>query len=1370
MSTYGDTAAPDTSGVLRGESELAALMRGIDWSTTALGHVHQWPQSLKTAVRIMLTSRQPIWIGWGPELIYLYNDAYKSIIGGKHPHMLGKPTKVVWQEIWDDIQPLLATAMTGTEGTYVEEQLLIMERNGYPEETYYTFSYSPIPDDDGTPGGIICANTDDTRRVIGERQTATLRDLAAFTADARTVEDVCRQACDALGENMRDLPFAMIYLDGEGDSLRRVGLNGIDPGHPAAPEEIDLGAPSSWPCAEACRSHDIQIVGDLAGTFGTLPSGAWPKPPSLAAVVPLSAGGVLIAGLNPFRLPDDDYKGFLTLAAGQISASIANAQAYEEARRRAEALAELDRAKTTFFSNISHEFRTPLTLLLAPVEDAVDDPGLDPVNRGRLEVARRNAERLMKLVNVLLDFSRIESGRMTATYQPLDLPRYTADLASNFRSAMDKAGLDYRIAIEPLPQPAYVDADMWEKIVLNLLSNAFKYTMSGSVEVALRAEGGQAVLAVRDTGPGIPEEELPHLFERFHRVEGVAGRSIEGSGIGLALVQELVKLHGGEVSVESRLGEGSTFIVRLPLGRDHLASAQVREDTQPVVGSARAGIFAEEMLRWLPEDAAQHNTAPAADAPRIVLADDNTDMRDYVRHLLGDEFRVEPVADGEAAWERIVADPPELVLTDVMMPRLDGFGLLARLRGDERTRDIPVVMLSARAGEEARVEALDAGVDDYVVKPFSARELVAKLRSQLQMSRLRREGEDRLVRVLESIADGFQVVDADWRFTYMNAAARDMLAAQGLKPDEMIGKSYWDVLPDAVDTELERHLRKVMAERVDVAFENYYVPWRRWYSVRIYPVEDGGLSIYFQDITASKAAEERLVESEERWRGLAEAMPQLVWISRPDNGATIYMNEQWEHYTGEPIEKLIGDRWFDCLHPDDRQRTAEAWSEAIAGRAGYDIEYRLRRFDGGYRWFKTRGVPMRDDGGRIRIWYGTCTDIQDSVEARIQAESASRAKSEFLANMSHEIRTPLNAIVGLSHIMLHYKADPAMQSKYLSTMKDSAETLMQLISDVLDLARIEADSVELDLSPCDLRALTEECLDITAVKAREKGLECNLDYRVDPGLIFEADALRFKQIVMNLLSNAVKFTTKGRIDVVVWNGPRQDDTMTVSLSVRDTGIGIPADKIEHVFGQFTQADSSISRKFGGSGLGLAISRKLAEMMGGSLTVTSVAGEGATFTLHARLHLLSGGLATLQENGQDRPHTAHKKILLAEDNTANALVATTLLEEFGCRFEVASSGRDAITKWQTGEFDLIMMDVQMPDMDGFEATRRIRERERTLNLRRTPILAMTAHALKGDREKCLQAGMDDYIAKPFDTLELERKLDGLLSPVGETQQV
>jgi signal transduction histidine kinase len=271
----------------------------------------------------------------------------------------------------------------------------------------------------------------------------------------------------------------------------------------------------------------------------------------------MGRAGVLVVGLNPYRRFDDNYRSFLSLVAGQIAAGVANAQAYEEERRRAEALAEIDRAKTTFFSNISHEFRTPLTLMLGPLEDVLNDQvesGVAPAHRSRLEIAHRNSLRLLKLVNTLLDFSRIEAGRMEAHFEPTDLCKLTAELACNFESATEKAGLALSIDCEDLQQPVYVDHDMWEKIVLNLLANAFKFTFEGSIEVQLRASmAGQAVeLIVRDTGVGIPESELARVFERFHRVEGQKSRSFEGSGIGLALVQELVKLHGGTIRVESQ--------------------------------------------------------------------------------------------------------------------------------------------------------------------------------------------------------------------------------------------------------------------------------------------------------------------------------------------------------------------------------------------------------------------------------------------------------------------------------------------------------------------------------------------------------------------------------------------------------------------------------------------------------------------------------------------------------------------------------------------------------------------------------------------------------------------------------------------------
>jgi GAF domain-containing protein len=449
---------------------------------------------LKIAVRIMLTSRQPIWIGWGEELTYLYNDPYKSIIGGRHPWALGQPTKLVWQEIWPDIGPMLATAMGGAEGTYVEEQLLIMERNGYPEETYYTFSYSPIPDDVGSAGGIICANSDDTQRVIGERQLALLRELASGTADARTRQEACERSAAALATNPHDLPFALLYTAEPGsEALSLAGTSGIATVHAGFGDGLKIIDPSAWSFDEVIGRHEA-IVCQLRPTFGAdLPSGPWSEPPAQAALLPIAAsgetgrGGVLVVGLNPFRLYDEGYRGFLGLVAGQIGAAIANAEAYEEERRRAEALAEIGRAKTAFFSNVSHEFRTPLTLILGPLEELLSRPaeGERAADRPLINTVHHNGLRLLKLVNSLLDFSRIEVGRVQAHYQPTHLAALSAELASSFRSAIDQAGLRLAIECPALGEPVYVDRDMWEQIVLNLLSNAFKFTLQGEIAVRI---------------------------------------------------------------------------------------------------------------------------------------------------------------------------------------------------------------------------------------------------------------------------------------------------------------------------------------------------------------------------------------------------------------------------------------------------------------------------------------------------------------------------------------------------------------------------------------------------------------------------------------------------------------------------------------------------------------------------------------------------------------------------------------------------------------------------------------------------------------------------------------------------------------------
>ena len=740
-------AAPRPEDCLSGGGEMGALMRAIDWNATVFGPVGQWPQSLRTAVSIVLESRFAMVIAWGPDFRFFYNDRYRPILGRtKHPAAVARPAAEIFPEVWGVVGPEFERVRRG-ESFAIDDWLLPLDRNGYLENCWFTLSYSPIRDESGGVGGLLAVVAETTGRVEGERRLATLRNLARRAAEATTAEAACADAAAVLEQNPTDVPFALIYLlEGDGTRARRVAGAGIPADHPAAAHEVELGAGEetrAWPLAHVIRAREVAILDDLSARFGPLPGGSFPEQTHSAILLPLVRPGqerpygVLVAGLSPRRALDDAYRGFFELAADHLATAISNAHSLEQARSRAEALAEIDRAKTAFFSNVSHEFRTPLTLLLGPTEDALASP--DQALRGdALQSVHRNALRLLKLVNALLDFSRLEAGRVEAVYEPVDLRALTRDLASGFRSAVERAGLAFTFASDELTEPAFVDRSMWEKIVLNLLSNALKFTFQGAITVTLRQTAGYYELAVADTGVGIPEPELPHVFERFRRVEGVRARTHEGSGIGLALVQELARMHGGEASVTSVPGQGSTFSVSIPRGSAHLPEERIRAAADIPSAEPATRAFVEEALRWADGDGDLEAPPGAA---RILVADDNADMRAYLARILGARWAVETHADGAAALAAARARPPDLVLSDVMMPGLDGFGLLRALRAEESTRHVPVVLLSARAGEEARIEGLERGADDYLVKPFSARELVARIGSQLTLSAARREAE-----------------------------------------------------------------------------------------------------------------------------------------------------------------------------------------------------------------------------------------------------------------------------------------------------------------------------------------------------------------------------------------------------------------------------------------------------------------------------------------------------------------------------------------------------------------------------------------------------------------------------------------------------
>jgi signal transduction histidine kinase len=887
---------------------MGELMRSYDWSRSPVGPVDQWPQSLRTAVSILLDSRYPMYIAWGENFVQFYNDAYRPILGAtKHPAALGRSTRETFAEIWPFIGPMFEQVMRSGQATYLEDQLLPLERYGYAEECYFTFCYSAIRNETGDVGGVFVTCSENTSRVLGERRLRTLRDLGASVVAAPSGEAAAVEAAAVLDNNPADIPFAVIYVVDDDRVARRVASTG-DLGDASVPDVVRLDEPGDhgW-----LATHELRELGDVAARFGRIPSRLWPEDVQSAVVVSVARSSheaeldvLLLMGLSPRRPFDDDYRGFASLTARQIGSAVAAARAYEAERRRAQALAELDRAKTTFFSNVSHELRTPLTLMLGPIEDLLAVPREADGDREKLELLHRNGLRLLKLVNTLLDFARIEAGRVQASFEPVDLARLTADLASTFRSAVERAGMHLDVQCAAIGEPVYVDVGMWEKIALNLLSNAFKFTLEGGIRVSVSRVDDRVRVAVGDTGAGIAAEELPHIFERFRRVEGARSRSAEGSGIGLALVQELVRLHGGGIRVESEVGIGTTVTIELPLGSKHLPKEHIlaaASEPQTVVG---ASPFVEEALRWLPDEqlAEPRGDAGLIDGARVLVVDDNADMREYLGKLLGASYVVDVASDGIDALAKIRRNPPALVLTDIMMPRMDGFALIEAMRADPRTAAIPVIALSARAGEERTVEGLAHGADDYLVKPFSARELMARVRAHLQFTRALRLERDRLVRLFEQSPSFIAVLKGpEHVFEVANGA---YLALVGNR--DIVGKTLLEALPELAGQGYKELLDDVYATgvpyrgneaRVDLARERGGPPQEAYVDFVYHPIvePDGrisGVFVHGVDITKQVLA-----------RNEMEALYQTV---KEANDAKRQFLAAMSHELRTPLNAVIG--------------------------------------------------------------------------------------------------------------------------------------------------------------------------------------------------------------------------------------------------------------------------------------------------------------------------------------------------------------------------------------------------------------------------------------------------------------------------------
>ena len=765
MPSPTDTPGESAEQPFAGDCEMAELMRAHDWSTSDLGPPETWPDGLKSAVSICLNFKLPFALYWGPKYTMFYNDAFRPMVGDKHPGCLGRPGQEVWAEIWHAIGPMWQQIRETGQGVWFEDSVYFMERHGYVEECYFSFNLSAAWGGRGTVGGLVNFATETTYRVLNERRARCARTLLSDTAHAQTIAAVCAGALNAFSADPADVPYGVVYqVHAQGHRAQRIGMVGLPEGHPMAPETIDLVLEADGACQRAVTTA-VQTGRPAQATRPDGPASdfivaqPWPECVRESWVMPVQlaghtgVGAVLLFGISPRRAFDEGYREFLERLAGHMGAAMANAHAHEGEALRAAQLTELDRAKSAFFDNISHEFRTPLTLLLGHTEEALASD-LVLLDGDGLRAVHTNGLRLLNLVNSLLDFSRLtrdEGRRVRPNLVPTDLAAQTASVAGGFRTAIERVGLALEVDCPSLGAPVLVDRELWDRILLNLLSNALKYTQDGTISVSLRRDDHDLHLTIRDTGHGIPADDLPRVFERFYRVAGVRARSHDSTGLGLALVREHARLLGGRVEVRSEVGEGSVFTVSIPCraasidgplwtpvpdwGNDPTDPERVTRAASLVAAEGR-GEVVEPALHddWTDDDRDRRS--------RVLVVEDNPEMRAHVTRLLSMDYAVRTAPDGVVALEMIRAARPDLVLSDVMMPRLDGVGLLHALRDDPETSTLPVILISARADQEATVDGLAAGADDYLAKPFSSHELRARVRAHLRMARERTQAAD----------------------------------------------------------------------------------------------------------------------------------------------------------------------------------------------------------------------------------------------------------------------------------------------------------------------------------------------------------------------------------------------------------------------------------------------------------------------------------------------------------------------------------------------------------------------------------------------------------------------------------------------------
>jgi PAS domain S-box-containing protein len=808
----------------------------------------------------------------------------------------------------------------------------------------------------------------------------------------------------------------------------------------------------------------------------------------------------------------------------------------------------------------------------------------------------------------------------------------------------------------------------------------------------------------------------------------------------------------------------------------------------------------------------------------VLIVDDNPVNLNVLRRILMPAgYKVYPVRSGEMALKVIQKSSPDIILLDIMMPQgMDGYEVCRRLKADGHTRDIPVIFISALDETGDKVKAFESGGVDYIIKPFQAKEVLARLKTHLSLRHIQNRLREQNIRLQQEIEERRQIAEAlrqseekyrliaenskdviwtmtsEGQFTYVSPS---VLQLRGYTAEEAMNQTVEDILTPASLKLVQEHIQKRQSgppehftqflELEQLCKDGTTV----WTEVVISPIRDHKDNLIAYVGVSRDTTERRRAEEKIRFQAMLLEQIKDTVVATDLEGRISYANEAAARMIGKEASELIGQKVYVFGENPERGATQDEIIHQTLTRGKWEGTVNNRLGDGSERLTELRTWLLYDDTENARGMVGVGNDVTERIwaaedlknakeeaeKAKEMADAANQAKSEFLANMSHEIRTPMNAVLGFSEILLK-EAETPRQKSYLTSIYTSGQALLSLINDILDLSKIEAGKLEIHPEPLNIRDMLNEIKTVFSQKIQEKGLslEIIVAENFPRGLVL--DEVRLRQILINLVGNAVKFTSEGYIRICVYenrrgceNGVNARDKINAVFKVEDTGIGIPKDQQAQIFESFQQQKGQKIKEYGGTGLGLAITKKLAEMMNGTISVESETGRGSIFRLVFYDAELTEKADTSRDAAeQDVPAIQFEPalILVADDVLSNRAVIRGYLEDTGLSVIEAESGEHALSLLNSFSRDfsanpasvlnsqfpvLILMDLRMPGRDGYEITQVIKSNDR---LKRIPIIAFTAHGMKGDEEK-IAALFDGYLRKPISKLQLISELKKFL---------